>query len=92
MIFRKKHLTSIDAGHYKNTADQQTEVMPVPAVVKISMSENIGAPCKPLVKKGDYVKKGQLIGYGRLPECSDSFFRLRYGAGHRDDAKRNGRE
>ena len=62
MIFRKKHLTSIDAGHYKNTADQQTETMPVPAVVKISMSENIGAPCKPLVKKGDYVKKGQLIG------------------------------
>ena len=36
--------------------------MPVPAIVKISMSENIGAPCKPLVAKGDQVKVGQLIG------------------------------
>ncbi|SDZ92822.1 electron transport complex protein RnfC [Lachnospiraceae bacterium NK3A20] len=62
MLFRKKHLTSIDAGHYKNTADKQTEVMPVPAMVKLSMSQNIGAPCKPLVKKGDAVKVGTLIG------------------------------
>ena len=62
MIFQKKHLTSIDAGHYKHTCDSATEVMPLPSVVKLSMSENIGAPCKPLVKKGDYVKVGQLIG------------------------------
>ena len=62
MIFQRKHLTSIDAGHYKNTADSATEVMPIPSVVKISMSENIGAPCKPLVKKGDTVKVGQKIG------------------------------
>ena len=26
------------------------------------MSQHIGAPCKPLVQKGDYVKVGQLIG------------------------------
>lgn len=26
------------------------------------MSQHIGAPCKPLVKKGDYVKVGQLLG------------------------------
>ena len=26
------------------------------------MSQHIGAPCKPLVKKGDQVKVGQLIG------------------------------
>ena len=62
MIFKRKHLTSIDAGHYKNTADCATEKMPVPSIVKISMSENIGAPCKPLVKKGDTVKVGQKIG------------------------------
>lgn len=62
MIFRRKHLSSIDAGHYKHTCDSATEVMPIPSVVKISMSENIGAPCKPLVKKGDYVKVGQVIG------------------------------
>ena len=57
-----KHLHSIDAGHYKNTAGCETEVMPIPDIVKISMSQHIGAPCKPLVAKGDIVKVGQLIG------------------------------
>ena len=36
--------------------------MPVPDVVKICMSQNIGKPCQPLVQKGDYVKVGQRIG------------------------------
>lgn len=57
-----KHLHSIDAGHYKNTAGCETEVMPIPDIVKVSMSQHIGAPCKPLVAKGDTVKVGQLIG------------------------------
>ena len=50
-MFGAKHLNSIHAGHYKNTAGCATEVMPVPDVVKISMSQNIGAPCKPLVPR-----------------------------------------
>ena len=62
MSSNAKHLHSIDAGHYKNTAKCETEVMPIPDVVKISMSQHIGAPCKPLVAKGDAVKVGQLIG------------------------------
>lgn len=57
-----KHLPSIDAGHYKNTAGSATEIMPVPDIVKISMSQHIGAPCQPLVQKGDTVKVGQKIG------------------------------
>lgn len=57
-----KHLPSIDAGHYKNTASSATQVMPIPDVVKISMSQHIGAPCKPLVEKGDRVLVGQIIG------------------------------
>lgn len=57
-----KHLPSIDAGHYKNTASSATQTMPIPDVVKISMSQHIGAPCKPLVQKGDRVLVGQLIG------------------------------
>jgi electron transport complex protein RnfC len=36
--------------------------MPVPDVVKIPLSQHIGKPCDPLVKKGDEVKVGQLIG------------------------------
>ena len=35
--------------------------MPVPAVVTVPMSMNIGAPAKPVVKPGDEVKVGQLI-------------------------------
>ena len=62
MFFGAKHLNSIAAGHYKNTAGCATEVMPIPEIVRISMSQNIGAPCKPLVKKGDTVKVGQKIG------------------------------
>ena len=58
----QKHLHSIHVSHYKHTAGCATEVMPIPDVVKISMSQHIGAPCKPLVQKGDYVKVGQLIG------------------------------
>ncbi len=58
----QKHLQSIHVSHYKHTAGCATEVMPIPDVVKISMSQHIGAPCKPLVQKGDYVKVGQLIG------------------------------
>ncbi|MBR5230478.1 MAG: electron transport complex subunit RsxC [Firmicutes bacterium] len=58
----RKHLNSIHVSHYKHTAGCATEVMPVPDVVKISMSQHIGAPCKPLVQKGDYVKVGQLLG------------------------------
>ena len=62
MISRARHLPSIDAGHYKNTAKCETIEMPVPDVVKIPLSQHIGAPCKPLVSKGDVVKVGQLIG------------------------------
>ena len=36
--------------------------MPIPDEVSISMSQNIGAPCSPLVAVGDYVKVGQRIG------------------------------
>ena len=36
--------------------------MPCPAELVISMSQHLGAPAKCLVKPGDYVVKGQLIG------------------------------
>ena len=58
----KKHLPSVHVSHFKHTAGCATEVMPTPDIVKISMSQHIGAPCKPLVQKGDTVKVGQKIG------------------------------
>lgn len=42
--------------------DKETQVFPAPDIVVIPMSQHIGAPCKPLVKKGDLVKVGQKIG------------------------------
>ena len=42
--------------------DKPTQVFPEPDVVVIPMQQHIGAPCKPLVKKGDYVTMGQKIG------------------------------
>lgn len=42
--------------------DKTIRIMPLPALLKVSMSQHLGAPAKPLVKKGDLVLKGQLIG------------------------------
>lgn len=42
--------------------DKETQEFPAPDIVVIPMSQHIGAPCKPLVKKGDLVKVGQKIG------------------------------
>jgi len=48
--------------HRKNTAECRTVKMGVPSVVVIPMSQHIGAPCQAVVKKGDEVKVGQVIG------------------------------
>ena len=42
--------------------DKAIVSMPVPAELVISMSQHLGAPAKCIVKPGDYVVKGQLLG------------------------------
>ncbi len=42
--------------------DVAVQEFPEPDLLVIPMSQHIGAPCKPLVKKNDLVKKGQKIG------------------------------
>ena len=42
--------------------DKETVTFPEPDLLIIPMSQHIGAPCKPLVKKGDLVTVGQKIG------------------------------
>lgn len=54
-------LHGIHVPHRKNTADAAPVRMPVPAVVTVPMSMNIGAPAQPVVKVGDEVKVGQMI-------------------------------
>jgi len=45
----------------KYTAAKPIETAPLPAKVIIPLRQHIGAPVSPIVKKGDTVKKGQLI-------------------------------
>ncbi len=47
---------------YKNTQDLETVQIPLPKVITIPMLQHIGEPCVPLVKKGDAVFVGQMIG------------------------------
>lgn len=46
--------------HYAE--EKSVKAFPAPDLLVIPMSQHIGAPCKPLVKKGDRVTKGQKIG------------------------------
>lgn len=48
--------------HLKNTADSESVIMPAPDEVKIPMLQHIGAPAVPVVKPGDKVFVGTLIG------------------------------
>ena len=52
----------IKPGHHKETSELETVKMPLPSKVVIPMLQHIGAPCMPLVKKGDRVLVGQKIG------------------------------
>ena len=42
--------------------DKAIERMPVPAELVVSMSQHLGAPAKCVVKAGDFVTRGQVIG------------------------------
>lgn len=48
--------------HKDQTAGRAVERMPLPDRLVIPMSQHLGAPCTPLVAKGDRVVRGQLIG------------------------------
>ncbi|MDD5886282.1 MAG: electron transport complex subunit RsxC [Oscillospiraceae bacterium] len=52
----------VHVAHHKNLAKTPVVRMPAPATVVLPMSMHIGAPCEPVVKKGDPVKVGQLVG------------------------------
>ena len=46
----------------KLSAGKTIQAVEIPAQVTISLAQHIGAPCQPVVKKGDKVKVGTLIG------------------------------
>ncbi len=45
----------------KLTAGKKIRVLPVPEMVHIPVIQHLGMPARPIVKKGDKVKTGQLI-------------------------------
>lgn len=63
---RLDNLTFKGGIHVKDqkgsTKDKSIEKAIEPSIVKIPLHQHVGAPCKALVKKGDAVKVGQLIG------------------------------
>lgn len=62
MNFPLKQLKGVKVPHFKHTTHDKPVRMPTPAKVRIPMAMHIGAPCKPVVQKGDYVAVGQVIG------------------------------
>jgi len=56
------------------TKDKELVVAPVPKLVRIPLSQHIGAPSKPIVKPGDPVKTGQVVaeagGFVSVPQHS----------------------
>lgn len=52
----------IHINEHKNTRRCQVEKMPAPNIVTIPLSQHIGAPAAPIVKIGDSVDRGQVIG------------------------------
>ncbi|WMJ84575.1 electron transport complex subunit RsxC [Oscillospiraceae bacterium LTW-04] len=57
-----KRLSGVHAPHHKNTAECAPQRIPTPDKVIIPMNMHIGAPSTPVVKAGDLVKVGQVIG------------------------------
>lgn len=43
------------------TCEQPIISLPMPEVLRIPLQQHIGAPAEPIVKRGDYVLKGQLL-------------------------------
>lgn len=60
----KLHTFKIGGVHpaeNKIAAGKPIENMPLPAEVVLPVSQHIGAPAKPVVKKGDHVKRGDMV-------------------------------
>ena len=49
-------------SHCKNTWELPSAVLPPPSRVILPMQQHIGAPCTPMVQKGDHVYLGQVVG------------------------------
>lgn len=61
VIKKKRAFKGLSLPENKITAKNPIEILPVPDKVVIPLQQNIGAPCKFIVERGDTVKTGQKI-------------------------------
>ena len=52
----------IHPKEHKLSAGKSIESIPIPSEVIVPLAQHIGAPCQPVVKRGDLVKVGTLLG------------------------------
>ncbi|MBQ4312671.1 MAG: RnfABCDGE type electron transport complex subunit C, partial [Clostridia bacterium] len=60
----------VQLPHLKGTENCESEILPLPSKVVISMQQHVGPPCEPLVKAGDTVEVGQPIGDNKAYICA----------------------
>ncbi|KPK81006.1 MAG: electron transporter RnfC [Bacteroides sp. SM23_62_1] len=63
-MYKTFHKGGVHPAENKLTAESGIIDLPVPALVTIPVTQHIGAPARVVVKKGDNVKTGQIIGQG----------------------------
>uniref|UniRef100_UPI0037482C77 electron transport complex subunit RsxC n=1 Tax=Halosquirtibacter xylanolyticus TaxID=3374599 RepID=UPI0037482C77 len=62
MVLKTFKIGGIHPAENKLSANASIQALAIPKTVYIPMAQHIGAPATPLVKKGDMVKVGQMIG------------------------------
>ena len=62
LLSRLRRPGGVHLAHHKDAAGVPTEKMPLPSQIVLPMGQHIGAPCQPVVKKGDHVDVGTLVG------------------------------
>lgn len=66
-------LRGVSIPHHKLTAEQETTFMPLPSQIVLPMSQHVGAPCKPVVKRRTHVDVGTLVGQVDARMTADIF-------------------
>lgn len=73
LLARLRRARGAAVPHHKNTAELETVDMPVPSEIVLPMQQHIGALCEPIVKKGDHVDVGSLVGHAPRGLSADIF-------------------
>ena len=62
LLSRLRRPGGVHLAHHKDASGIPTEKMPLPTQIVLPMGQHLGAPCQPVVTKGDHVDVGTLVG------------------------------